>query len=82
MLILLSFFVSFTVGEHWEGKGKSQPPFYMGGKGVLFTWLSNDLVSGDIECSRVYSISFVSFVQNSIGGVSHLSGDHVNEPFM
>lgn len=75
-------FVSFAVGEHWEGKGKSQPPFYMGGKGVQSMRLSNDLVSGDIHCGTVYSISFVPFVQNSIGGVSHLSGDHVNEPFV
>lgn len=29
-----------------------------------------------------YLVTIICFVQNSIGGVSHLSGDHVNEPFM
>ncbi|KAL7177389.1 hypothetical protein ACSBR2_030696 [Camellia fascicularis] len=45
------------VGEYREGKGKSEPLLYMGGK-------------------------LVSAANNSIGGVSHLSGDHVNEPFI
>lgn len=31
--VLLSVYLfSFVVGEHWEGKGTSQPSFYMGGK--------------------------------------------------
>lgn len=29
-----------------------------------------------------YSVLFVCYKQNSVGGVSHSSGDHVNEPFM
>lgn len=33
-LIIELLSVCVLVGEHWEGKGKSQPSFYMGGKFV------------------------------------------------
>lgn len=57
---------------------------------LLFTWAVVHFL-----CPNLYSFSQINgntsacmFInqslspQNSIGGVSHLSGDHVNEPFM
>lgn len=76
--LLASFFCLLAVGEHWEGKGTSQPSFYMGGK-----WF-HSIVSTSVKDYWIiqYAVTIICFVQNSIGGVSHLSGDHVNEPFM
>ncbi|KAK6781205.1 hypothetical protein RDI58_023389 [Solanum bulbocastanum] len=58
---------------------------------LLFTWTVSGsallivaIVSPSVKDYGIiqYLVAIICFIQNSIGGVSHLSGDHVNEPFI
>ncbi|KAJ9555494.1 hypothetical protein OSB04_010108 [Centaurea solstitialis] len=69
----------YDVGEYREGKGTSQPSLNVGRKSNS---ASTPAIRFEIiELDFLNLTCWIRVVQNSIGGISHLSGDHVNEPF-
>lgn len=80
--VILSLYgdANFAASEYWKGKGKSQPSNDLGGSNYALLLQCSYLIC--FCYLRSNHVVFSMLFQNSIGGLSHHSGGHVNEPFM
>lgn len=75
MFLLLILIYYLLVGKYRTRKSKSEPSFYLGGEFLFITKVM-------VFLCFLRRSTIILYLQNSIGGISHLSGNHVNEPFM